>query len=224
MFASKQLIDDGMKDTFVVNVGRQLGSGGKEIAEKLAAKLGVNFYDKELVNLAAKESGLCSEFFENADEAASSFSLGGLFGMRFSFYNDITYTGTNCLSHDSLFKIQSDVIRHLADTRSCVFVGRCADYILRDRGNVVNIFTSAPMRVRVNNVSRKFSITQEEAEAQIEKQDRKRSSYYNYYTYKEWGHSSSYDICIDSSILGIDETVNILYDFVMRSLSFKTNI
>ncbi len=207
-----------MNDTFVVNIGRQLGSGGKEIAEKLAAKLGINCYDKELVNLAAKESGLCSEFFEKADEEASSFSFGGLFGMRFSFYNDINYTGTNCLSHDALYKIQSDVIRRLADTRSCVFVGRCADYILRDNDRVINIFISAPLEVRIDRIAASFSISKEEAEAQIDKQDRKRSSYYNYYTYKEWGHSSSYNLSIDSSVLGIDETVELLYDFVQRYL------
>ena len=210
-----------MRNSFVVNIGRQLGSGGREIGEKLAKRLEIEFYDKELINLASKDSGLCSDFFERADEEASSFSLGVLFGMRFSFYNDTTYTGTNCLSHDALFKIQSDVIRRLADTRSCLFVGRCADYILRDHPLNINIFISAPLNVRINRVSKLHGITTEEAESRIEKQDRKRSSYYNYYSYKEWGHSTSYNLCIDSSILGIDETVSILYDYISRWIASR---
>ena len=121
-----------MSGNYVINIGRQLGSGGKEIGEKLAARLGINFYDKELINLASEESGLCKEFFEKADEKASQGIIGGLFGMRFPFISEGAMPCNNCLSNDALFKVQSDVIRHLAAERSCVFVGRCADYILRE--------------------------------------------------------------------------------------------
>ena len=121
-----------MDNKFIVNIGRQLGSGGREIGEKLAARLGIDFYDKELINLASEESGLCREFFEKADEKASQGIIGGLFGMRFPFISDGAMPAANCLSNDALFKVQSDVIRKLASEKSCLFVGRCADYILRD--------------------------------------------------------------------------------------------
>ena len=112
-----------MDNKFVVNIGRQLGSGGREIGEKLAVRLGIDFYDKELINLASEESGLCREFFEKADEKASQGIIGGLFGMRFPFISDGAMPATNCLSNDALFKVQSDVIRKLASEKSCLFVG-----------------------------------------------------------------------------------------------------
>ena len=131
-----------MGNNFIINIGRQLGSGGREIGEKLAARLGIDFYDKELIRLASEESGLCCEFFEKADEKASQGIIGGLFGMRFPFVSDGAIPATNCLSNDALFKVQSDVIRRLAEEKSCVFVGRCADYILRDNPRCVNVFIS----------------------------------------------------------------------------------
>lgn len=125
-----------MNKKFVVNIGRQLGSGGKEIGEKLAARLGIDFYDKELITLASKESGLCREFFEKADERASQGIIGGLFGMRFPFVGDGALPTQNCLSNDALFKVQSDVIRQLASEKSCLFVGRCA----------ITFFGASPLR------------------------------------------------------------------------------
>ena len=121
-----------MNNKYVINIGRQLGSGGREIGAKLAAQLHIDFYDKELINIASKESGLCKEFFEKADEKTSQSIVGGLLGMRFPFINDGSIPNNNCLSNDALFKIQSDVIRELAEKKSCLFVGRCADYILKN--------------------------------------------------------------------------------------------
>ena len=121
-----------MNNKYVINIGRQLGSGGREIGANLAAQLHIDFYDKELINIASKESGLCKEFFEKADEKTSQSIVGGLLGMRFPFINDGSIPNNNCLSNDALFKIQSDVIRELAEKKSCLFVGRCADSILRD--------------------------------------------------------------------------------------------
>ena len=131
-----------MNEHYVINLGRQLGSGGKEIGEKLAQEFGIAFYDKELIKLASEESGLCKEFFEKADEKASQSIIGGLFGTRFPFISDGAIPYGSCLSNDALFKIQSDVIRELAEKQSCLFVGRCADYILRDHPRCVNIFVS----------------------------------------------------------------------------------
>ena len=138
-----------MSGNYVINIGRQLGSGGKEIGEKLAARLGIDFYDKELINLASEESGLCKEFFEKADEKASQGIIGGLFGMRFPFISEGAMPCTNCLSNDALFKVQSDVIRRLAAEKSCVFVGRCADYILREHPRCANVFISATKEDRI---------------------------------------------------------------------------
>lgn len=219
MFACEPIYNCTMNGNFVINIGRQLGSGGKEIGEKLAARLGVDFYDKELINLASEESGLCKEFFEKADEKASQGIIGGLFGMRFPFISEGAIPCTNCLSNDALFKIQSDVIRHLAANKSCVFVGRCADYILREHPRCVNIFISSSREDRIARLCRIHSITQEEAEGKMNKADKKRSEYYNYYSYKAWGAAATYHLCIDSSVLGIEGTVGFLQEFVAKKLN-----
>lgn len=203
-----------MDNNFVVNIGRQLGSGGREIGEKLAARLDIGFYDRELINLASEESGLCPEFFEKADEKPSQGIIGGLFGMRFPFISDGAIPATNCLSNDALFKVQSDVIRRLASERSCLFVGRCADYILRENPRCVNIFISASFEDRIARLCRMHSISESTAEEIIEKADKRRAAYYNYYSFKTWGAAATYHLCIDSSVLGIDGTVNFLEEFV----------
>lgn len=207
-----------MKDNFVINLGRQLGSGGKEIGEKLAKELNIAFYDKELINLASKESGLCREFFEKADEKASQTILGGLFGSRFPFLTEGAYPYNSYLSNDSLFKIQSDVIKQLAEKESCLFVGRCADYILRDHKRCFNVFISASPEARIERLVNKLNITPEDAEELIEKADKKRSSYYNYYSYKTWGAAATYHLCVDSSVLGIDGTVQLVKEFAIKKL------
>ena len=203
---------------YVINLGRQLGSGGKEFGEKLAKELNISFYDKELINLASKESGLCKEFFEKADEKASQSLLGGLFGSRFPFLTESIYPYNSYLSNDSLFKIQSDVIRHLAEKQSCLFVGRCADYILRDHPRCANVFVSASTEARIERLMKLHNISAEKAEELMEKADKRRSSYYNYYSYKTWGAAATYHLCIDSSVLGIDETVKFIKQFVTMKL------
>ncbi|WP_294536738.1 AAA family ATPase [uncultured Bacteroides sp.] len=203
---------------YVINIGRQLGSGGKEIGEKLAARLGIDFYDKELIKLASEESGLCKEFFERADEKASQGIIGGLFGMRFPFISEGAIPSNNCLSNDALFKVQSDVIRRLAAEKSCVFVGRCADYILREHPRCVNVFISASKEVRLARICQLYRVDEEKAEEMMEKADKRRSEYYNYYSYKTWGAAATYHLCIDSSVLGVDETVRFIEEFVVKKL------
>ena len=210
-----------MNDKYVINIGRQLGSGGKIVGEKLAARLGIDFYDKELINLASEESGLCREFFEKADEKASQSIIGGLFGMRFPFISEGAMPSANCLSNDALFKVQSDVIRRLASEKSCLFVGRCADYILREHLRCVNVFISASKQDRISRLCQIHNIDEEAADVMIEKADKKRSEYYNYYSYKTWGAAATYHLCIDSSSLGIDETVRFVEEFVVRKLRLK---
>ena len=193
-----------MNEHYVINLGRQLGSGGKEIGEKLAQEFGIAFYDKELIKLASEESGLCKEFFEKADEKASQSIIGGLFGTRFPFISDGAIPYGSCLSNDALFKIQSDVIRELAEKQSCLFVGRCADY----------------KEARIERLMHIHHISTEAAEELMEKADKKRSAYYNYYSYKTWGAAETYHLCIDSSVLGIDGTVQFIKQFVKLKLGF----
>ncbi len=207
-----------MGNNFIINIGRQLGSGGREIGEKLAARLGIDFYDKELIRLASEESGLCCEFFEKADEKASQGIIGGLFGMRFPFVSDGAIPATNCLSNDALFKVQSDVIRRLAEEKSCLFVGRCADYILREHPRCVNVFISCSNEERIKRICRMYSITEREAEEMMNKADKKRAEYYNYSSYKKGGAAETYHLCIDSSVLGIEATVDFIEEFVKKKL------
>lgn len=209
-----------MKPKFVVNIGRQLGSGGRDIGEKLAFRLGIDFYDKELIRLASEESGLCREFFEKADEKTAQGIVGGLFGMRFPFISEgaIAATG-NCLSNDALFKVQSDVIRRLAEEKSCLFVGRCADYILREHPRCVNIFISSSREDRIARILRRHpEMSVSAATDFMERTDKKRSDYYNYYSYKIWGAAASYHLCIDSSLLGIEGTTDFIEGFVRKTL------
>ena len=144
--------------------------------------------------------------FEKADEKASQTILGGLFGAVFLFITEGVYPYNSYLSNDSLFKIQSDVIRKLAEEKSCLFVGRCADYILRDHPRCANVFVSAAPEARIERLMKLHDITADEAEELMEKADKKRSSYYNYYSYNTWGAAATYHLCIDSSVLGIDGT------------------
>ncbi len=201
------------KQNIIINVGRQLGSGGRVIAKKLADDFGCGFYDRELLNLAAKESGFNEEFFEENDEKKGFFQ--SLFHAHAPFVSDNSFYN-NKLSQESLFQFQSDAIRKAAENNSCVFVGRCADYVLRDFKNMVSVFITANLDERAKRVAKRYDCTVEEAEKIIERKEGVRSSYYNYYTGKEWGHSSSYDLCINSSLLGIDETEAFIKEFVKR--------
>jgi len=208
-----------MNEKFIINIGRQLGSGGRQIGEMLASQFGIAFYDKELIQIASKESGLGKEFFEQADEKKSHSLIGGLLGLRTNISNEVY--GNNYLSNETFFKIQSDVIRELAEKKSCVFVGRCADYILRDHPCCVNLFITADTDDRIRRVAHDQSLTLEKAQEKIEKMDKKRAEYYNYFSNKVWGAAESYHLCINSSVLGIDETVAFIRRFIEQKLLIK---
>jgi len=205
-----------MNEKFVINIGRQLGSGGRAIGEKLAAKFGINFYDKELIQIASKESGLGKEFFEKADEKESHSFFGGLLGLRTNVNSEIY--GNNYLCNETFFKIQSDVIRELAEKESCVFVGRCADYILRENPRCVNVFITANTDDRVKRITQSHELSLEKAQVLIVKTDKKRAEYYSFYSNKVWGAAESYHLCINSSVLGIDETVAFIGHFIEQKL------
>lgn len=198
----------------IINVGRQIGSGGGEIARLLATKFGCKLYDKELLNLAAKESGFSEKFFEQNDENRGFFK--SLFHMHAPLVGDSNMYSNN-FSQEGLFLIQSEAIRKAANEGSCVFVGRTADYILRDCPNAVSIFITADLDERVKRVSQRMNIDEEAARKFIEDKEDQRSTYYNYYTGKRWGHSSSYDLCVNSSILGIEATADYVAAFIERA-------
>ncbi len=200
-----------MEKRIVVTIGRQFGSGGRIVGKKLAEQLGIPYYDKELINLASKESGICGEFFEKADEKNSGSLLKAL-AMGFSMNNAI-FQSNDYLSNESLFQIQSEVIRKVAAEGSCVLVGRCADYILRDEPDCVHVFISASWQDRVRRAMEYNRVPEKEAEEFLKKADKSRASYYNYYTDKVWGAGGSYDLCVNSSLYGIDRTVDFIKQF-----------
>ena len=208
-----------MDQKYIINIGRQLGSGGREIGEILASQLGISFYDKELIQIASQESGLGREFFEKFDEKNSHSLVGTFFGLHGTF-SDGMYTN-NYLNNETLFKIQSDVIRELAEEKSCVFVGRCADYVLKDNPYCLNVFISANMEDRIKRIAEKENIPENKAEDLIEKTDKKRSGYYNYYSNKVWGAAESYHLCINSSFLGIDDTITLIRQLVKKKFGLK---
>jgi shikimate kinase len=208
-----------MIEKFIINIGRQLGSGGRQIGKKLAEQLEISFYDKELIQIASQESGLGKKFFEQMDEKAGHSIFGGLFGMRSSLVDEIY--SNYYLSNESLFQIQSDVIRELADQKSCLFVGRCADYILKDNMNCLNVFISADINDRIKRVAENHQITEDKAKDILEKMEKKRAVYYNYFSNKIWGAAESYHLCVNSSILGIDETVAIIRQFAEKRFGLK---
>ena len=203
-----------MTENYIINIGRQLGSGGKEIGQKLASHLGISFYDKELIRVASMESGLKEEFFERADEKKHFSLFGGLLGLRGNLADDVY--SNYYLSNETLFRIQSDVIRKLASQQSCLFVGRCADYILKDNPNCLNIFISAERYDRIKRIADSQDISEKKAGELIEKADRDRSGYYNYFTGKSWGAAASYHLCINSSMLGIEGTALFLRSFTEK--------
>jgi cytidylate kinase len=197
-----------MKGNYVITIGRQLGSGGRDIGHKLAAQLNLLFFDKELIRIAAQESGIKEDIFEEADEKKTNTIFGGLLDLR-GFLTDDAY-GNYYLSDETLFKIQSDVIRKLAGEVSCLFVGRCADYVLKDHPRCLKVFVSADMSDRIRRVVAVHKIDESKAEEFIQKMDKKRAEYYRYFSGRIWGVAQSYDLCINSSLLGIDETVSVI--------------
>ena len=200
-----------MENRIIINLGRQFGSGGKQVALELGRKLGINVYDNELITKAAESSGFSPDVFMKKDEKRNLFPVS-------SFFATQTFgSPKNYLNGENLFQIQSSVIRDIAEKESAVIVGRCADYILRDLDCTVDVFITAPRETRISMIMDRMQISREKAEDLIEKTDRKRETYYNYYTFGNWGVASNYDLCVDSSILGIEGTADYIIDFAVRA-------
>ena len=197
----------------IINIGRQLGSGGHDIGRMLALDFQAKYYDRELLNLAAKESGLSEKIFEQNDEKKGFFrgllNLGSPHVSSGSVYK-------SGVSQESLFQFQSEAIKKAANEGSCVFVGRCADYVLRNLPNTVSVFVTASMDYRVQQIMNKRHLDEDSARKFIEQGESERATYYNYYTGKKWGAAESYDLCIDSSVLGLVETEKMIALFIRK--------
>ena len=197
----------------IITIGRQFGSAGREIGEKVAAHYGIKCYDKELLSRAAKESGFCQEMIENHDERPTNSFLYNLVMDTYSFgYNSSSFIDMP-ISH-KVFLAQFETIKKIAGEGPCVMVGRCADYALEGLDHVVNVFIYADLDARVRRIARELGMTDVKAKDYILKQDKKRAAYYNYYTNKEWGNANGYDLCLNSAKLGIDGTVEVIKSYL----------
>ncbi len=199
----------------IITIGRQFGSGGREIGERLAKHYNINCYDKELLSRAAKESGFCEEMIQNHDERPTNSFLYNLVMDTYSFgYNASSFVDMP-ISH-KVFLAQFDTIKKIASEGPCVIVGRCADYALSDYDNVVNIFIQADEESKIKRIRSRYEDvnTDDKARDMMNKKDKQRQSYYNYYSSKKWGRADSYDLCVNSGKLGIEGTVNLIIQFI----------
>ena len=206
-----------MTSNLIITIGRQSGSGGKEIGQKVAEKLGIKCYDKELLALAAKESGLCEELFQSHDEKPTKSFLYSLVMDSYSF----GYTSSGYMDmpiNHKIFLAQFEAIKALADREPCVIVGRCADYALGDYPNRVSIFVTGDDKAKIKRLAERNNVSEAKAKEIIMKTGKGRSSYYNYYSSKKWGDVRSYDLCVNSSVLGIEGTVDLIIYFANAKL------
>lgn len=205
----------------IITLGRQLGSNGKLIGKALAEKLNCKFYDKELIAKVAKDSGLSENLFEGIDEKPTNSLLYALV-MGVQSGKGLYYQYNDVLNGDNIFRLQSDVIKKIADEGSCIIVGRCADYILRNSPNLIRLFLYAGVDARAATLMSRDNMSEKEAYSAINKADKRRSNYYNFYTNNTWGDVNNYDLCLDTSSLSVDDCVDILADYAeKKSKSFS---
>ena len=195
----------------IITIGRSFGSGGGYIGQAIGKKLGIPFYDNELISKVAEESGYSKSLFADGEEKRSLFSMSSFFSSGRMGYIDSGYVNDNVM-----FKIQSEVIRSIAQKGDAVIIGRCADYILRDM-KCLNVFICAPEEYRIQRLMREEGLSEDEAEKLMRRKDRTRETYYNYYTFGAWGQAANYNLCVDSSVLGIDGTAEYIIDFARRA-------
>ena len=197
----------------IITIGRQFGSGGKEIGEILAKELGIPFYDRELLTRAAKESGFCEEMIQTHDERPTNSFLYNLVMDTYSFgYNSAAMVDMPI--SQKVFLAQFDAIRKIADEGPCVIVGRCADYALSEYDNCLNIFIHGNQKCKIERIMKKYELNDQKAKEMMIKKDKQRQSYYNYYSSKKWGRADSYDLTVNSSVLGIEGSVKLIKQFI----------
>ena len=192
----------------IITIGRQYGSGGRAVAKKLAEVMNIAFYDKELLAEASKESGICQEVMENYDEKQEKRSFLSMMG--FQARMDPAGMYLEMPMNHRIFLAQFDAIRKIADKGPCVIVGRCADYVLRDHENVLNVFIKASMEERIKRITMLYDMDQMKAEETIRKADKQRATYYTYYATGTWGDVTNYHLCLDTGVLGIDGAVELI--------------
>ena len=200
----------------IYTIGREFGSGGYEVGRMLAERLGIKLYDKELLAQAAKSSGFCKEIFENHDEKPTSSFL---YSLVMDTYSGGSYSSAPFLDmplNHKVFLAQFDTIKKIAEQESCVIVGRCADYALADNPDCLNTFVHAEMEDRISWISKRKDLTENKARDLIQKTDKQRASYYNYYTCKKWGDSRSYDLCLNTSKISKEACVDMILEFRNR--------
>lgn len=209
-----------MDERTVITIGREFGSGGHEIGSKLAERLGIKCYDKELLELAAKQSGLCEELFASQDEKPTNSFLYSLVMDTYSLGYTSSYVDMP-INH-KVFLAQFETIKKLAERESCVIVGRCADYALEDDPFAISVWIKASLDHRVARIKKLYELTESKAADLIQKTDKRRASYYNYYSSKRWGEAKSYDLCVDSGELGIDGCIELIIKYIeLKEKHFK---
>lgn len=201
-----------MNNKYVITIGRQFGSGGRAIGQKLSEKLSLPFYDKELISLAAKESGMNPEVFKEVDETAANSLLYSLSMGLYSFNGPLAMGDLPV--NDKLYILQHQIIKELAAKGPCVIVGRCADYVLKDNPHTINIFIHANIEYRKKRAVVVHNIAERRAETIINKTDKTRANYYSFYTGQKWGVTQNYDLCIDSSKLSDEQIVELICEYI----------
>lgn len=196
----------------IITISRQFGSGGREIGEALSAELGIKCYDKELISIAAKESGIDADVFNNVDEKATNSLLYSLSMGLYSFSSN--YSSGQLPVNDRLYLLQHKIIKNLANEEPCIFVGRCADYILGDRDDVVKVFIYADMDYRIKRAVEVKGVDSSKAEHVVAKTDKSRANYYNFYSGKKWGLAENYDLCINRTKLSTEQVVKVISDYI----------
>jgi len=202
-----------MAKNLIVALNRQYGSGGKEVGVKLAGKLGLKVYDEEILDAASKKSGIRKEYFEKVDEKPTDSFLYAL-AMNNLSVNSAVNPFDNTLSSDNLFNVQAEAIKDIARQESCIIIGRCADYILREEPGCMSVFILADMDKRIKRISKLYHLSEKEASKRINSFDKKRDSYYGYYAGKEWASCTSYHLSIDTGVLGIDKAVELISYYI----------
>ncbi len=209
------------KTTTVITIGRQFGSGGREIGYIVAEKLGIKLYDQEMLDRAAKDSGICQELFEAHDEKPTNSFLYSLVMDTYSLGYSSVGNYTDMPINHKVFLAQFNAIKKIAAEGPCILIGRCADYALEDNPNLLRLFIHADLDARIRRIARKYDLSDAKAKEMIQKTNKKRASYYNYYTNKRWGDSESYDACLNSSLLGLEGTAEAILKLVELKESGK---
>jgi len=205
-------------DKYVITISREYGSGGRHIGELLASGLGIPFYDKELIHMAAEKSGMSAGFIEKTDENIPNTFLHNLKYSAYSSYDSISFYDSPVT--DKVFLAQSSIIKELASQGSCVIVGRCADYILRDHPDLVTVFIRGTIEDRVRHAVEHYDLPAANAIEKLKKIDKSRTNYYKYYTSRQWGNIVNFDLVINSSFAGIEGAVAVIKAMLLERSKF----